>query len=101
MSIGVLSASTASVGAYVIDWHQGSSYGPIVLISGDSFGSDPSVQVIHPFTNVPVPGGTLYPVIRWVYLDGYQYSSTLNYSMRYSPDLYNCLDPITVKSLNC
>ena len=101
MSIGNLLLTSGTIGAYVIDWHFGTPYGPIILISGDSFGSDPSVQQTHPFTNVPVPGGTLYPVIRWVYINGIQYSSTLTPGMRYSPDLYTCLDPISVKNLTC
>ncbi len=102
MSIGILTATTSvTIGAYVIDWHLGSPWGAIVLISGDDFASDPSIQVEHPFTNIPVPGGTLYPVIRWVYFNGVQYSSVLTAGMSYSPDLYECLDPVTVKQLTC
>lgn len=101
MSIGNMVLTTGTIGAYVIDWHFGTPYGTIILISGDSFGSDPSIQQEHPFSNVPVPGGILYPVIRWVVINGISYSSTLTAGMRYSPDLYTCLNPITVKNLTC
>jgi len=99
LSVSGLTSATATVGEYVIEWRNGSPYGDIILVSGE--GSDPDIEVYHPFEYVPVPGGTLYPVIRYVQLDGIYYSSVPTAGMSYSPDLLICLDPVSVKNLTC
>lgn len=103
LSCGNLVSDLASVGNYVIEWHLNSTGGTTVLVSGNSGNTDASIEVYHSFTNVPVPGGTLYPVIKYVYLDGYKYSSIYNFwdSSRYSPDLINCLSPVIVSDMTC
>lgn len=101
LSCGPLVSNTATIGNYVIDWHLDSTSGETILISGNSGNTDPAIGAYHPFTDVPVPGGNLYPVIRYVYIDGFKYVSVYDGSARYSPDFINCLDPITIQNINC
>jgi hypothetical protein len=101
LSCGPLISNTATIGNYVIDWHLNSTSGETILISGNSGNTDPAIAAYHTFTDVPVPGGNLYPVIRYVYIDGFKYVSVYDGSARYSPDFINCLDPITIQNINC
>ena len=103
LSCGNLISSSATVGDYVIEWHLNFTGGTLILISGNSGNTDVSIESYHPFSNVPVPGGTLYPVIRYVYLNGIKYISSYSFSenARWSPDLINCLDPVIVSNMTC
>ena len=102
LTIGALSATTScTIGNYIIEWHLNSIEGSVVLTCG--VGTDPNypgmVQV--PFTNQPVPGGVLYPVIVYIYVNGDKYTSYPDPNARYSPDLKTCISPISVFDLNC
>ena len=103
LSCNSLISNVATVGDYIIDWNLNSTGGTTILVSGNAGNADPSIESYHPFTGVPVPGGTLYPVIRYVYLNGYKYSSAYNFwdDSRWSPDLATCLDSIVVPDMNC
>lgn len=101
LTAGILMTSgTASIGNYVIEWHVNSITGNTTLISG--VGSDPDIMQINPFANVPVESGNLFPVIRYIVLDGIKYWSTSGHTTgQYSPDLVDCLDPIYVLPMTC
>ena len=95
-----LISDDSTIGDYVIEWRLDSSQGTTVFISGE--GSDPSIQSQHPFPiPEPVFGGTLYPVIMYIYIDSSKYSSYYDVSALYSPDLINCLDPVIISSIDC
>lgn len=100
--IGLLSAGnlvgTGVVGNFLIEWRVGSVTGPIALLSGK--GNDAQIQALHPFTNEPVQGGTLYAVIRYVFIDGIRYSPYIRQG-QYSPDLLTCLGSVSVQTMNC
>lgn len=102
ITIGALSATTScTIGDYVIEWHLNSIEGSVVLTSG--VGTDPNYpgMVQIPFTNQPVPGGVLYPMIVYIYVNGDKYTSYPDPNARYSPDLKTCINPISVFDLNC
>jgi len=102
----LLSGNTGHIiGNYVIEWHLNSVNGTIVLISGNSGNTDSSIQVWHPFDSIPVSGGILYPVIKYMYVNtgsGFvKYTSLPTSGALYSPDLLTCLDPISILDLTC
>ena len=101
LSCGNLVSNTATIGNYVIEWRLNSISGTIVLISGNSGNPDISIETYHPFIDIPVLGGTLYPVIKYVYIDGYKYTSTFEPESRWSPDLATCIGPILVSDMTC
>lgn len=101
LSCGPLVSGSATIGNYVIDWRLNSTSGETILISGNSGNTDPAIAAYHSFVDVPVPGGNLYPVIRYIYIDGFKYVSVYDGSARFSPDFINCLNPITVQNINC
>jgi hypothetical protein len=91
LSCGVMNLTTGSLGDYVIEWHLGSPAGTIVFTSGKTTDLG-EVQVQHPFSNEVVFAGTLYPVIKYVYVDGIKYSAYWNGVDRYSPSFLSCLN---------
>jgi hypothetical protein len=95
------SRSGCTVGDYVVDWYLGSRTGTPQFTSGNRAGADVSVTVTHPFNSEPAQGGTWYPVIRFVYLNGVKYTAAVDYSASYSPDLMTCISSFSVTSLNC
>lgn len=94
LSSGSITSENCQFGDYVIEWRQWSYTGTIVLISGE--GSDPVIQVQHPFYSYVVECGIYYPVIRYVYIDGISYSPYPGVGDIYSPDLLECLDTVAV-----
>jgi len=94
-----LSLTTGSLGNYVIEWNLNSSTGLTVFVSG--IGADPSIQAQHPIVDEVVFAGTLYPVIKYAYINGNKYTANYEIGSRYSPDFYNCLDSIVVQPITC
>jgi uncharacterized protein (TIGR02145 family) len=100
LSAGLLDLVTGTIGDYAIDWREGSTSGTIVFTSGIT--ADPGeVQVQHPFTDEVIFAGTLYPVIKYIYINGIKYTSEFESGSRYSPDLIGCLDPIIIDAIEC
>ena len=100
LSVGIITLNTGTIGYYAIDWRLDSTSGDIVFTSGETL--DPGeVQVQHPFTNEIVFAGTLYPIIKYIYVDGIKYTSVYEEGSRYSPDLINCIDPIIIDAIEC
>lgn len=99
---GVITSTGCTVGEYVIDWYLDSVSGTPEFTSGSSGSTEPDITVFHPFTGEPAQGGTWYPVIRYIYLDGIKYTvDPIGPPARYSPSLETCIDPINVLSLTC
>lgn len=94
LSCGTLSSLNCIFGDYLIEWRMSSYTGYEILRSGE--GPDPLIAVQHPFFDYPVDCGTLYPVIRYVDIDGVRYSPYIGVGDIYSPDLLECLDPVIV-----
>jgi hypothetical protein len=100
LSADTIVTTTGNVSTYVLEWKADSSAGRTVLISG--VGSDPSIQVQEPFYNEIGFGGTLWPTIKYIYIDGNKYSAyNTGGTDLYSPDLRNCLPSITVIPIDC
>lgn len=104
----LLSSSGCTIGTYVIDWYLNEVIGSPSFTSGSAIGASPDVTVVQPFYSEPAQGGTWYPVIRFVYLDGIQYTSDINLVdgiVKYSPDLNLNLTTISnticVESYTC
>jgi len=98
-SVGEVVSLGNEIGDYLISWHLGSVDGDIVFRTG--VGSDPLIQATHPFTDEPVMSGDLYPVIEYIWINFYKYTSSYEQGSRYAPDLIECLDFITVDEINC
>lgn len=101
LTVGVVHATTGTLTDYVIEWHLNSISGSTVFITGNSGNTDPSIQSFHPVDSELVQAGELYPVIRYVNINGVLYSSYSNLGYLYSPDLLTCLPAITVASMTC
>jgi hypothetical protein len=99
LSADVLTSSSCEIGDYVIEWNLNSSQGSTVFVSG--VGTDPSIQSQHPFIDEIVFAGTLYPIIKYVYLDSIKYSAYQTPDARYSPDFTTCLDPVIIEPITC
>ena len=99
LNADILVSNIGVIGDYVIEWKVDSSTGSVIFISGE--GSDPSIQAQHPITNEVVFGGTLYPIIKYAYIDGLKYTSYYEIGSRYSPDFETCLDPVVVQPVTC
>ncbi len=97
LSASTLEVTTGVIGDYLIWWRWNSTDGDIILTSSNQGNSDGNVS--HPFENIPVPGGLLYPVIQYIYIDDYKY--TIDGDGRYSPDLVNCLPPVKINDMEC
>ncbi len=101
LNVGNLTLGSGSLNNYLIEWKLGSTTGDIVFISGNLTNTDTNKQASHPLINEPIQGGTLYPVLRYIEIDAFKYSPYLSEGGRYSPDLLNCLLPVTIISMNC
>ena len=102
MTAGVITSSIGcTVGEYAIDWYLDDKIGDPEFTSASTIGADPNATVAHPFANEPVQGGTWYPVIKSIYLNGTKYSAYNVNGSSYSPDLLNCLSTVTVSNYNC
>lgn len=101
LSANKLVSDYGTVGDYLIEWRLGSVSGEAVFISGE--GTDPLLQVIHPFEDEVVQSGTLYPVIIYAYFNGQKYTLQPNYGDNYSPDLLQCLELyfVVIDGVNC
>jgi|LakMenE18May11ns_1017448.scaffolds.fasta_scaffold9947140_3 hypothetical protein len=104
----LLSSSGCTIGTYVVDWYLNEVIGSPSFTSGSAISASPDVTVVQPFYSEPAQGGTWYPVIRFVYLDGIQYTSDINLVdgiVKYSPDLNLNLTTISnticVESYTC
>jgi hypothetical protein len=101
LSANKLKSDYGIVGDYLIEWRVGSTTGNCVFISGE--GTDPLIQMIHPFTNQIVQSGTLYPVIVYSYFNGQKYTLLPNQGGNYSPTLLNCLELyyVSIDNVDC
>src|SRR5215218_7938020 len=72
---GVILSNTGNVvGEYAIEWYREIINSSPGFVSGSAGATDPAVTVSHPFVGEPAEGGTWYPVIKYVYIDGIKYS---------------------------
>lgn len=97
----VSSGVGATIGDYTIEWKYNSSTGETVFITGSRFEYDASIQAEHPLNDQIVLGGTLYPVVKSMYINSVLYSAYNIPGARYSPDLRNCLTYAIVSAINC
>jgi hypothetical protein len=95
------STEGCSIGDYRIDWHLGSTSGDIVFVSGNVGNTDEDIEAVHPLVDEIVIGGTLYPVIKYVYVSGIKYSPYVEEGSLHSPDLLECLPPKVVDVIEC
>jgi hypothetical protein len=100
LSADILVLSSGSIGHYAIDWRLDSVSGAIVFTSGNTFNTS-DVQAQHPFSDEVVFAGTLYPTIKYIYVDGEKYTSAYEAGARYSPDLMSCLPSVVVSAVDC
>lgn len=91
---------SGTLGDYAIDWRVGSTSGTIALTTGNSGNTDPSIQAYHPFYE-PVQAGELYPVFKYITINGTAYTAYPHTGYDYSPDLLTCLNSLTVLYLTC
>jgi hypothetical protein len=102
LSAGNLASTEGcSIGDYRIDWRLGSPEGSLVFVSGNVGNGDGDLDSFHPLVDEIVISGTLYPIIRYVYVSGEKYAPYEEEGSKYSPDLIGCLAPIVVDSINC
>lgn len=101
LKAGVVTSTTGVVGAYVIDWYLNNTAGQPAFSSGSNGVVDPTVTVYHPFNNEPVEGGTWFPVIKYIFIDGIKYTRIKTAGARYSPSLLTCLVSINIQNFNC
>jgi len=101
LTVGELLLTTGVLGDYVIEWRLNSTSGTQVFVTGNAGNTDPDIQAFHPIDSELVQSGELYPVIRYITIDGIKYSSFSNLGYSYSPDLLTCLPSITVISMSC
>lgn len=99
LSCNPLQSNECSVGDYVIEWRLNARDGEIVFVSGK--GSDPAIQAQHPLVNEVVFAGTLYPIIRYAYLNSTKYTAEFEEGALHSPDFVTCLDPVVVDEVDC
>ena len=94
--------SGGTLGNYLIEWKIDSVNGRVVFTTGNSGNTDASKESSHPFENEIVEAGELFPVIKYIQVDGIYYSPYINEYV-YSPDLLNCIQPpsITVNPITC
>lgn len=101
--------SEYTIGDYLIEWHLNSREGSIVLYSG--IGTDPLINIQHPFSNEPVESGILYPILKYIYIDGIRYvtneldviegdvyDNNISYCL---PDSSSGADSVGVNGLTC
>ena len=96
-----LQLASGTLGDYVIEWRQGSISGLEVFVSGNAGNIDPDIEAYHPLVDEIVQGGTLYPIIRYAYINGDKYTAYYEEGAFYSPDFLTCLDPVVVDVLTC
>lgn len=96
-----LLSDVCTLGDYVIEWRHSSRDGEVVFVSGNQGNTDPDIDAYHPLVDEIVQGGTLYPIIRYAYLNGEKYTAYYEEGSYYSPDFIECLDPVVVETLNC
>jgi hypothetical protein len=102
LSAGNLASTEGcSIGDYRIDWRLNSPEGSLVFVSGNVGNGDGDLDSFHPLVDEIVISGTLYPIIRYVYVSGEKYAPYEEEGSKYSPDLIGCLPPIVVDSINC
>lgn len=96
-----LQLSDGLLGDYVIEWRLNAEDGELLFVSGNVSNTDPDISQTHPFVDEIVPGGTIYPIIRYVYIDGVRYDGYYSEGANYSPDLRLCLSATEVDSMDC
>lgn len=101
ISAGNLELSAGTLGDYAIEWRLNAVDGDLQFTSGNLGNTDPSISQPQPFTNEIVPGGIIYPVIKYVTIDGVRYDGYYSDEANYSPDLRLCLSGTTVESMTC
>jgi len=101
LSCDNLVSNLCTIGDYVIEWRLNSSSGTVVFVTGNTGNPDTDIQAFHPFTDEVVFAGTLYPVIRYAYINGVKYTSDYEEGSIFSPDFINCLDPVVVEAVDC
>jgi len=101
LSAGAMTSACGTIGDYLIEWRVGSRDGITTLVSG--IGADPDIQTQHPFVNEPVSSGDLYPVLKYVVLNGIRYTTAEEEEGVYSNDGLDCVFPMfeSVAPLAC
>lgn len=101
LNCDTLLSDKCGLGNYAIEWRQDAIDGPIVFVSGNQGNLDEDIEGYHPLVDEIVQGGTLYPVIRYAYLDGQKYTAEYEEGVLHSPDFSSCLSPVVVDVLTC
>jgi hypothetical protein len=104
LDCGSLVLTSGVLGDYHIEWKLDSPTQSATTVFTSGITTDlGEVQIQHPFSSPqPVFAGTLYPVFKYLYVDGIKFSAYQDeLGAQYSPDLLVCLGPYIVDSLNC
>jgi len=96
-----LVSNLCTIGNYVIEWRLNSSSGSVVFVSGNAGNPDVDIQAFHPLVDEVVFAGTLYPVVRYIYINGSRVTSDYEIGALYAPDLIDCLSPVVVEAVDC
>lgn len=103
LDCGDLILTTGSLGDYHIEWKLDEASQDATTVFTSGITTDPGeVQMQHPFSSPqPVLAGTLYPVFKYIYVNGIRYSAYSDDEGVYAPSLLTCLGPYIVDALNC
>lgn len=101
LNCDTLLSDKCGLGNYAIEWRQDAIDGPIVFVSGNQGNLDEDIEGYHPLVDEIVQGGTLYPVIRYAYLNGQKYTAEYEEGALHSPDFLTCLSPVVIDVLTC
>jgi hypothetical protein len=109
LSAGMLELCDEHIlGDYVIEWRLDSVDGEILFLSANDWNVDTNIKRIHDpnitpqgFENEIVPGGEIFAVIKFIYVNGIRYDGYYSPGVNYSPDLLTCLGSTTVVDMTC
>lgn len=106
ISAGMLQLTTGILGDYAIEWRLDAEDGELLFVSGNLGNTDTNISRYHDpavpgFIDEVVPGGTIYPVIKYIYVDSVRYDGYYSEGTNYSPDLRLCLTATPVEEMTC
>jgi hypothetical protein len=103
LDCGELILTTGVLGDYHIEWKLDAAEQSATTVFTSGVTADPGeVQMQHPFSSPqPVQSGTLYPVFKYIYVNGIRYSAYGDDGGTYAPSLLTCLGPYIIDPLNC
>lgn len=102
LSAEEITSPVATLSEYVIDWHLDSPTGELVFSSSSAdITGDPTISMVHPFVDQVVPGGTLYPKIKKIKINGLEHRPDFVSGIAHSPDLATILGSVDVAPILC